>query len=281
MRIKIKGFTAEIKTAFIVVLLIMIALGLIEQFFIVLLSVTIHETAHILMAGIWGLKTERVIVTPIGETAVIKGIENIHIIKKLLIVMIGPLTSILIGLLTDGIISDINKIIGLFNLIPIYPLDGGRILQYTLSYFIGVLRANRVTSRVSCTISYLVFGVGIIYLVLYYMNIGLLCVGIYLIKINKREYLNMTYIFYKSIMRKKDDRILPIRGLRVNNTMSVKAIIYRLGWDYYTLVYVRGIDGNYNVIEEERIVGYALENGSNEAVGNIDTVNKKNQKCVK
>ena len=240
MKIKIKGFTAEIKPAFIVVLLIMIALGMIEQFFIVLLSVTIHETAHILMAGIWGLKTEKVIVTPIGETAIIKGIESIHIIKKLLIVMIGPMTSILIGILTEGMISDINMIIGLFNLIPIYPLDGGRILQYT-----------------------------------YYMNIGLLCVGIYLVKINKREYLNMTYIFYKSIMHKKEDRILPIRGLRVNNTMSVKAIIYRLGWDYYTVVYVRGNNGDYSVIEEERIVRYALEKGSNEAVGNIEVINKK------
>lgn len=259
----------EIKPAFIVVLIIMIALSMIEQFFIVLLSVTIHETAHILMAMLFGLKTEKVIVTPIGETAVIKGIEDIYILKKLLIVLAGPITSVLIGILTTDIISEINWVIGIFNLIPIYPLDGGRILQYILSYNIGVLRANRVTSRISCAISYIVFVCGMVQMILYYMNIGLLCLGIYLIKINKREYLNMTYVFYKSIIYKKENRILPVRGLMANKTMNIKAIIYRLGWDYYTVVYIRENDGKYTAIGEEKVVRYAIEEGINFPIGNV------------
>lgn len=267
MKIKLKDFKVVIKPAFFVVLMIMIALDMLGQFFILFISVSLHELAHILVARIFGLRVQALTITPVGECATIKDIERLHILKRILISMAGPFVSLCLCLMFyKSFVGKANLVILLFNLLPIYPLDGGRVLQYILGYFFGVLRANRYVSHINYLVAYMLLLLGFINMTLYFFDIWWFVIAVYIIKISKKEYLNMTFMFYKSIIRKNENRVLPVRNIMVNKTMDLKAIIYRMGWDYYTVVYVKGEN---ILIEEEKIVNMIMFKGVNVSISDI------------
>ena len=132
----------------------------IEIYLILLLFAVIHEIGH-LIAGIFlGFKPKEIQINIAGvrvefkpkieeyNKRILKG-SNLSL-KRAIIVMSGPITNFLIIAIMQIIsimnpkfvISSIginmiyaNFLIGIFNLIPIYPLDGGRILKEFLYIF--------------------------------------------------------------------------------------------------------------------------------------------------
>lgn len=114
--------------------------------------------------------------------------SNILEIKKIVIAIVGPLINILISLclillkaeenLARTIIYS-NIIIAIFNLIPIYPLDGGRILKSILCLLTGRKKANIYMNRIS---NFGLFFITFLFSILIYdwKNISLLCILIYL-----------------------------------------------------------------------------------------------------
>lgn len=87
-----------------------------------------------------------------------------------------------------------NLLIGIFNLIPIYPLDGGRILRAVLNKFYDYKIIDEVSnniSNVTMVLLTVIASIGTLYL----KNISILCIIIYLwvirIAENKRHRLKM------------------------------------------------------------------------------------------
>jgi stage IV sporulation protein FB len=263
----IKGFGINLKPSFFIMCLVLIAAGRLTELCILVFSVTMHELAHISAAFLCGLTPEGIVITPIGEQAVIRGMERVSFFRRILIVISGPCVNLLFWLLFD---SYINLGILILNILPVYPLDGGRLLHYVLGYCIGVLRANRIQSFLSRGIAALIFAIGFIQPVLCGFNISLLCVGMYLLRINRREYINMTLAFYRSVMYRSDKKVLSVRGVVAGEGICLKTIVYRLGWDYYTVVYVRGHDGSCSVgIGEERLIDYILRKNINDCLSEV------------
>ena len=101
---------------------------------------------------------------------------NILELKKIIVALAGPITNILIIMITVnlnlGIFEEImviytNILIALFNIIPIYPLDGGRILKGLLHFKFGKQKASKYINCISFyTIIFLtaVAGISILYL---------------------------------------------------------------------------------------------------------------------
>lgn len=141
--------------------------------------VTLHELGHSLVARIFGIPVRSITLLPIGGIAQITRNPD-KPVHELLIAIAGPLVNIFIatllfatlgssaspqmltghGLLPDAM-SNIpslttllswllmaNVSLAIFNLIPAFPLDGGRVLRALIAMFTGYPRATRLASAI-------------------------------------------------------------------------------------------------------------------------------------
>lgn len=129
----------------------------IEIYGMLMLFAFLHELGHLLAGVTLGFRPKSLRINPLGlsisfwikaedyNKRIYKG--NLLALKKLLIAMAGPMVNFMLVLLfstTDfcstnqELLIYSNVLIGLFNLIPIYPLDGGRILKNILYICTGL-----------------------------------------------------------------------------------------------------------------------------------------------
>ncbi len=134
------------------------------------LSVLLHEFGHIRAARHYDILTPDVILTPIGGIARIARMPD-RPRHELVIALAGPLVTLLIALslggalaLTGGTaalrpgnfvdlplwtaIAWTNVMLLVFNLIPAFPMDGGRVLRALLASRLGAIRGTRIAVRV-------------------------------------------------------------------------------------------------------------------------------------
>lgn len=176
----------------------------IEMYIILMIFAIIHELGHLIAGLILKFKPEEVKLTPVGlqirfkidsreYNEKIKEARSLNI-KKAIIALAGPLTNLIIAVVTIiigyfnaniqntyiyQIIIYANFLIAMFNLIPIYPMDGGRVFNELLKIFIGNKKAYKITYIVSKTILILLTAVASI-LVLYIHNIAIVIILAYL-----------------------------------------------------------------------------------------------------
>lgn len=173
----------------------------------------IHEIGHLITGLLMGMKPEKLEIMPFGISVsfkikpqeynkkIKKG--NYLEIKKIIVAIAGPLTNFVIiaiaskikmGITQYLMITYTNFLIMIFNLLPIYPLDGGRILKSILHIYFGKRKAEKYINIISkitvCTLT-VISSIAILYI----QNIAILLIDIYLwyltikedIKYNKRE----------------------------------------------------------------------------------------------
>ncbi len=137
---------------------------------LVFLSVLLHEFGHIRAARRYGIPTPDVILTPIGGVARIARMPE-RPREELVIALAGPLVTLLIALLLGGLVALVsgpaaltpssfadvplwtalawtNVLLLAFNLLPAFPMDGGRVLRATLASRMGMVRGTRVAVRI-------------------------------------------------------------------------------------------------------------------------------------
>ncbi len=132
--------------------------------------VLLHEFGHALMARRFGIETEDITLYPIGGVARLRRLPRAPG-AELMIAIAGPAVNfaivlILVALFSIGLAASplgpfaqdllvVNLILGVFNLIPAFPMDGGRIFRALLSGWIGRAKATIVAATVGRTLAML------------------------------------------------------------------------------------------------------------------------------
>ena len=167
----------------------------------------IHEMGHLVMGLILGYKPDKMELMPFGFLIEFKqaDLDDKRTVKSdILIAIAGPMINLIlilifaninISFLYKDIVFYINLIIFTFNLIPIYPLDGGRVLHGFLSLYFGndksFIYANKVTN-ISIIILTMISSI----FIYYFKNLSILFIILYLwcivIKENKDFDLKMS-----------------------------------------------------------------------------------------
>lgn len=179
----------------------------IEIYAMFMVFTMIHEGAHLICGMLLGLKPQALKIMPFGLCIEFKTKPkdynqkikkaNQLVVKKLIIALAGPVANFLIAILfyTQNIqffnissehIIYVNLLIGTFNLLPIYPLDGGRVFKNAIQIGLGKASASKCTNIVSNIVAVLSTAVASI-AILYYQNIAIFFIIIYLWVIVIRE----------------------------------------------------------------------------------------------
>lgn len=160
-------------------------IGKLQLFLIFYISVLFHEIAHIIMALILKVDVTEILLMPVGVCATYN--EDIVPIKEIMISLAGPLMSLIIAIFSkDILISNINLIIMCLNLIPIYPLDGGRLQKnfFVLKY--RYKKGIKISQNISDLFLVILFVFSIVFIV-YLKNFYLLLVVLYIYTLSKKE----------------------------------------------------------------------------------------------
>jgi len=120
----------------------------------VFLASTIHELSHLLAVKACNGKIRQIDLKPYG---VVIHADALPSLTSVLCLLAGPLGSLSLIFLSEyfPILSVCGFIQGIFNLIPIYPLDGGRIMYIFISvtsYKNKDLIFHRIENTVSCLV---------------------------------------------------------------------------------------------------------------------------------
>lgn len=163
----------------------MFFIGKIEMFMIFYISILLHEIAHIVVALLLKVDVVELNLMPVGVSAIYS--NKISSKKEVIISIAGPIMSLILAAYSkDSFISSVNIIIMILNLIPIYPLDGGRIQK---NYFIHKYRYKKgikISQMVSDLFLIILFVLSII-LIIYFKNYYLLFLNLYIYNLSKKE----------------------------------------------------------------------------------------------
>jgi len=275
----------RIHPAFWLALFIAVSMGLIREYLLILAVVTLHEMTHVLVGLIFNLRLRELIITPLGEAAVLKGLERKPPWVRAIVILSGPLMNLMIGIIgfrlfnvTDIIMPETgfglgyffaaNLALGVFNLLPALPLDGGRFWQLAMGNILGVARANRLICGTSRVVAFLLIFLGLIQVILYPFNLSLYCVGVYIIKNLPKEKIKLSFEFfsYFSASRRAVQRVVPIKFFEAAPSMEIESLIDCLRWDSFTVFHVYIEDSAIVSITEKELMSYVRDRGLNGTV---------------
>lgn len=157
IRFEIRGIRFELPLLSAMMPLLGIKLGMDGNIYAVLLSLGIHETAHLFAAYLLKVEIASVRILPFGAGLRTENPYSLPTHKLILIAASGPMANLMLLLFTSSaahwgilrfetaaMLNNANLVLCLFNLLPALPLDGGRILSALLARHIGDKAALRV-----------------------------------------------------------------------------------------------------------------------------------------
>jgi Zn-dependent protease len=126
-------------------------------------SVTLHELGHVWMARRYGARVDGITLLMFGGVSYIGPVDDPRAGWRIAIA--GPVVSVALALgfgLLAGVsigappdvalalhaVAAVNAMLAVFNLLPAFPMDGGRVLQGALARRLGPARATRVAAAI-------------------------------------------------------------------------------------------------------------------------------------
>jgi len=246
----------------------------------VIASLAVHEWAHVFAVRFMGGKVEGVGFFPLGMVARAKRLERLHGWERYVIYAAGPVANFAVAFwagLTSHIsyvgvswldsLAFYNLVLGVFNLTPVLPLDGGRILAQFLGNRVGILRANRFIKRLGCAVGWAFIALGMVQVILFPFNITLLCAGIFIRQKNKNISTELQAAFHRALDGKNAPeraRTLPIKNLYIPAQTPIKDAFERLAADYFIDFY---IDEKKRPLREQTLINHIFKHGITGTVG--------------
>jgi len=186
---------------FLITILIFVLIGEFRFISYFMLLIIVHELGHILVSLYFKWNIEKIIILPFGGLTKFKEIINRPLIEEFLIAIAGMIFQVIFFVLIRKKIdykyfSIINYFILIFNLIPIYPLDGSKILNVLF---------NKITSfknsiLLTVIISYISI-IGLLIMVARVNKLIVLVTTFLLVEVNKL-YKERDYIFNKFLLER-------------------------------------------------------------------------------
>lgn len=220
----------------------------------VFVCVTLHELGHALVAGIFGIRAHNILLLPIGGVASIEKFPA-NPRQELAISASGPAVNLVIaGLLYLFVVRNMpspisaghalgvgghfvynlylaNLGLAVFNLIPAFPMDGGRILRALLAFRVNYINATNIAGVVSKIVAVALIGAGVVL-----VNFLLPMIGIFIILSSDTEKYYLQIQALAKGLKIGDVAIHGYFGLNANLTVKEAAAILINNFNRYFIL---------------------------------------------
>jgi len=224
--------------------------------------VVLHELGHALTARRYGIRTSDITLFPIGGVARLERMPE-DPKQELVVALAGPAVNLVLALLIFGVLAGASLLTGLasamilgsgfllnllwvniflaaFNLLPAFPMDGGRVLRALLALRMNYVRATNIAARVGQAMALAIGLAGI--LVTHNPFMVVIAIFVYLgagqeaMMVQRKSALGKTKV--------GEVMIREFRVLSAESSLKLAAEQFLAGWQH-----------DFPVIEQGRIVG--------------------------
>jgi Zn-dependent protease/CBS domain-containing protein len=227
-------------------------------------TVVLHELCHALTAKHFGIKTRKILLLPIGGVAQMEKIPE-KPWEGLLVSLAGPFLNLVIAgilyayfkVIEGGIPQGISPMIkgsflirlmwvnlglALFNLLPAFPMDGGRILRSILALWMAPTKATQIAAQFGQILAFLFGFIGLLFDPL------LVFIGLFIWMGAAAE---------ATMARARSGMIgVPVKGVMITEFRTISPE-ENLGEVVDHIL--AGFQGDFPVVEGERVVGVLTE----------------------
>lgn len=273
--IKVKGIDFSLHPLFVVIMLLSVVTGQFLELITLFAIVLVHELGHVWAAVMAGATVKAVQLLPFGGVAVIEDNGRLTAYREIGIALAGPLQNGVMMLFAWGLLSagwgdaafmnyliQANMFIALFNLLPILPLDGGKIVQAAVSLQAPYYSTMRWCGRISIAFSIL----AVVYAVLPLeygggLRLNLLMIAAFLLYSNITDQRNLPYRFLAFLMnrealyRRHLEKGSPASPIVAPGAKPLDDILRLFKRHRYHLIYVLDEEGSVMaVVPEQRLL---------------------------
>ena len=282
-----KGIKFKFNILFLLVLFIFALSGLFTKAILTFVIVFAHELAHTFMAWKLGVSAYEIELLPFGGVVKFQDLLQLRPKEEQKIAIAGPLFNFLVvGVLLLLLryqhleqemlfyLLKLNLSLGIFNLLPAFPLDGGRILRAELVKIYGLKLAHKKALIVSKIIALALAIISIVGVYFGYANITLLIIAFFIYFIAVKSRFNADYAVIQSVIEKKDkilkQGLLKGRLFVGLSETKIKEVISILAPGSFHIIYVLDSDLNrLGLITEDKLIKVMLKEGIDFTLGEI------------
>lgn len=264
---KLFGIPVELHISFLLLMLFIYAVAILnlipglDIYYAILITmlfvtVVLHELSHSYLALRYGINIERIVLFPIGGVSELEEMPR-EPRQELRIALAGPLVNFIIAgvcylilflagnFLTNNWISFINDfilvnlVLGGFNLLPAYPMDGGRVLRAYLAGKMNFVKATELAAQTGKFLAILMSLAGI-----FLLNIFLVLVALFVYIGAEQEYKMIMVSSLLEGIKVTDIMTSPVKS--VSSESTVKEVMD---------IMFREKHMGYPVMEDDKLIG--------------------------
>jgi stage IV sporulation protein FB len=243
---------------FLSVVVVALVFGFVGELLLMFAIVLFHEYGHWYVANRLGWHVKAIRLLPFGGEVIadISHVTNAR--EELLVALAGPAVNVLFIMFIlvlkftfgfDGYWYDYflqaNVTILLFNLLPVMPLDGGKIVHALLFHWIPYAKLQHVITHLSLIISLSICLFALTGINQSGLRFNLLLIGIFLLYSNLNMLRQLPFIFWRFLLHKWNEwqidcgeqrSFLVIRVVDEFRAMSLLKKVYRNRWHQFIIL---------------------------------------------
>lgn len=274
------GIPLKVNPFFILLLALAFAWGRLGEALLLFALVLWHESFHILMAALYKLPVTDIELLPFGGVARMEAFLQLNPQVEWVVACAGPASNLFLVGLAYGLLPYVavdpywfgffvrsNLGMSLFNLVPVLPLDGGRVLRSLLVRRWGFAQATRLAARLGQGFSVLLAAWGVYNLFAKRYNfILVLLTGVMLFAAARSEQHNASFVFMRYLTSRKQQLrlqgVLAVKHIAATSESSLGDVLRSFQPPYYHLVWIVDLEGGVaGFLGELEVIGALFEHG--------------------